>query len=67
MEPSLSASLVAASAQSKIATAVAARMIQIDQDSTQKPIGTIQENAETLETIVSNLAEGTGNLVDLSA
>ncbi|MFK8033452.1 MAG: hypothetical protein AB8B94_04830 [Hyphomicrobiales bacterium] len=67
MEASTIASIVSASSQAKVAGAVAAKMIKINQDAAQQMIGSIQESAQNLENIAGNLAKGVGNSVDFSA
>lgn len=67
MEPSTIASIVSASSQAKVAGAVAAKMIKINQQAAQQLIGSIQESAQNLENIAGNLAKGVGESVDFSA
>jgi hypothetical protein len=67
MEPTLAAALMASSTQAKIAGAVAARMMQMNQDAAQTLITAMQESSENLENIAANLASGVGANVDFSA
>ncbi|WP_306258264.1 hypothetical protein [Pararhizobium sp. IMCC21322] len=67
MEPTVAAALMTASTQAKITGAVAARMIQMDQDAAQTLITAMQESSENLEKIAANLASGVGTNLDFSA
>ncbi|MEH6725697.1 MAG: hypothetical protein V7703_06010 [Hyphomicrobiales bacterium] len=67
MEPTVAAALMTTSTQAKIAGAVAARMIQMDQDAAQTLINAVQESSDNLQAIAGNLASGVGNSVDFSA
>lgn len=67
MEPTVAAALMTTATQAKIAGAVAARMIQMNQDAAQTLINAMQESSDNLQTIAGNLANGVGNSVDFSA
>jgi translation initiation factor 1 (eIF-1/SUI1) len=67
MEPTLAAALMTSSTQAKIAGAVAARMMQMNQDAAQTLITAMQESSDNLENIAANLASGVGTNVDFSA
>lgn len=55
------------STQAKITGAVAARMIQMNQDAAQTLITAMQESSDNLQTIAANLASGVGTNLDFSA
>ncbi len=67
MEPTVAAALITTSTQAKITGAVAARMIQMNQDAAQTLITAMQESSENLQTIAANLASGVGTNLDFSA
>lgn len=67
MEPTIAAALMTTSTQAKITGAVAARMIQMDQDAAQTLITAMQESTENLQNIAANLASGVGTNLDFSA